>query len=93
MFIFFLLLGVGALLLVYIIMRSFTGADPRALAKALRWVGGAAIIVLASGLTLLDLRQPGIERTLNMSHIAARQEVRELLAAVGMDGSPVAGTS
>ncbi len=43
-----------------------------------------------SGLTLLDLRQPGIERTLNMSHIAARQEVRDLLTAVGMDGSPVA---
>jgi chromosome partitioning protein len=46
-----------------------------------------------SGLTLLDLRQPGIERTLSMSHVAARQEVRELLAAVGMDAAPAAGTS
>jgi chromosome partitioning protein len=46
-----------------------------------------------SGLTLLDLRQPGVERNLSMSHIAARQEVRALLAAVGMDGSPAeAGT-
>lgn len=43
-----------------------------------------------TGLTLLDLRQPGVERTLNMSHIAARQEVRDLLTAVGMDGSPMA---
>jgi len=42
-----------------------------------------------SGLTLLDLRQPGVERNLSMSHIAARQEVRALLASVGMDGSPV----
>ena len=46
-----------------------------------------------SGLTLLDLRQPGVERNLSMSHIAARQEVRALLAAVGMEGSPAeAGT-
>lgn len=41
-----------------------------------------------SGLTLLDLREKGLERALSMSHIAARQEVRELLAAVGMDGAP-----
>jgi chromosome partitioning protein len=47
-----------------------------------------------SGLTLLDLRQPGVERNLSMSHITARQEVRALLAAVGMEGPPVdAGTS
>jgi chromosome partitioning protein len=46
-----------------------------------------------SGLTLLDLRQPGVERTLNMSHIAARQEVRELLTAVGMDGAPAAAAA
>jgi chromosome partitioning protein len=46
-----------------------------------------------SGLTLLDLRQPGVERNLSMSHITARQEVRSLLAAVGMDGTPAdAGT-
>ena len=46
-----------------------------------------------SGLTLLDLRQPGVERNLSMSHITARQEVRALLAAVGLDGTPAdAGT-
>jgi chromosome partitioning protein len=43
-----------------------------------------------SGLTLLDLRQPGVERNLSMSHIAARQEVRGLLACVGMEGPPTA---
>jgi chromosome partitioning protein len=35
------------------------------------------------GLTLLDLRQSGADLT--MSHVAARQEVRALLAAVGLD--------
>ena len=40
-----------------------------------------------------DLRQPGVERNLSMSHITARQEVRALLAAVGMEGTPAdAGT-
>ena len=40
------------------------------------------------GLTLLDLRdnQPGIR--LSLSHIAARQEVRALLQAIGLDGEP-----
>jgi len=40
------------------------------------------------GLTLLDLRDPGLGRSLSMSHVAARQEVRELLAAVGMEAAP-----
>ena len=35
------------------------------------------------GLTLLDLRQSGTDLT--MSHVAARQEVRALLAAIGLD--------
>jgi chromosome partitioning protein len=35
------------------------------------------------GLTLLDLRQSGTDLT--MSHIAARQEVRALLTAIGLD--------
>lgn len=35
------------------------------------------------GLTLLDLRQSGADLT--MSHLAARQEVRALLAAIGLD--------
>src|SRR5262249_60906687 len=41
------------------------------------------------GLTLLDLKEAGIGIPLTMSHIAARQEVRELLAVVGLGaGSP-----
>ncbi|MBI3451935.1 MAG: ATPase [Rhodospirillales bacterium] len=43
-----------------------------------------------SGLTLLDLREPGLGTPLNMSHLAARQEVRELLAAVGMHADTAA---
>lgn len=35
------------------------------------------------GLTLLDLRQSGTDLT--MSHLAARQEVRALLSAIGLD--------
>ncbi len=41
-----------------------------------------------SGLTLLDLRDTGTRLT--MSHIAARQEVRDLLAAVVSTPAPVA---
>lgn len=36
------------------------------------------------GLALMDLRQPGIERTLSMSHVAARNEVRRLLDMLGV---------
>jgi chromosome partitioning protein len=43
-----------------------------------------------SGLTLLDLRAKGVGPALSMSHLAARQEVRGLLSAVGMDKAPVA---
>jgi chromosome partitioning protein len=39
------------------------------------------------GLTLLDLREPGLGRALNMSHVAARQEVRDLLGAVGIEAA------
>jgi len=35
-----------------------------------------------SGLTVLDLRDQGVEYKLTMSHVAARQEVRGLLAAL-----------
>lgn len=42
------------------------------------------------GLTLLDLREPGLGRALNMSHVAARQEVRDLLGAVGIEAAPPA---
>lgn len=37
------------------------------------------------GLTLLDLRNPGADIKMNMSHVAARQEVRALMAAIGLD--------
>jgi chromosome partitioning protein len=40
-----------------------------------------------AGLTLLDLGQQGLGMTMNMSHVAARQEVRDLLAAVGMQSA------
>lgn len=40
------------------------------------------------GLTLLDLREPGVGQRLNMSHVAARQEVRLLLQAIGLPGTP-----
>ena len=36
------------------------------------------------GLTLLDLRTKGIEVRMSMSHLAARQEVRALLEAIGL---------
>ena len=36
------------------------------------------------GLTLLDLRAPGLKQRLNTSHISARQEVRQLLQAIGL---------
>ncbi len=36
------------------------------------------------GLTLLDLMEPGAEVRLSMSHIAARQELRGLLQAIGL---------
>lgn len=35
-----------------------------------------------SGLTVLDLREDGVEYKLTMSHVAARQEVRGLLSAL-----------
>ncbi len=38
-----------------------------------------------AGLTLLDLREPGAGVPLNMSHLAARQEVRELIRVVGLE--------
>ncbi|MBI1244485.1 MAG: AAA family ATPase [Alphaproteobacteria bacterium] len=40
------------------------------------------------GLTLLDLRERGIQTPLTMSHIAGRQEVRALLDAIGLREAP-----
>ena len=36
------------------------------------------------GLTLLDLRQSGVGVDLNMAHVAARQELRRLIEAIGL---------
>lgn len=49
------------------------------------------------GLTLLDLRESGTGIRLNMSHVAARQEVRALVEAIGLglkrrETPPAAGT-
>jgi chromosome partitioning protein len=38
------------------------------------------------GLTMLDLPQPGLDIALSMSHVAARQEVRELVATLRLPG-------
>jgi chromosome partitioning protein len=40
------------------------------------------------GLTLLDLGRSGVGPSMSMSHVAARQEVRDLLAAVGLETAP-----
>lgn len=36
------------------------------------------------GLTLLDLRGAGLKRKMSMSHLAARQEVRNMIQAIGL---------
>ncbi|KLN59523.1 ATPase [Kiloniella spongiae] len=41
------------------------------------------------GLTLLDLDEKGTGVTMSMSHVAARQEVRSLLSAIGLDKEEV----
>lgn len=43
------------------------------------------------GLTLLDLRQADAGVSFTMSHVAARQEVRALLAAIGLPEAAAAG--
>ena len=41
-----------------------------------------------SGLTLLDLRERGIQTPLTMSHVAGRQEVRALINSIGVREAP-----
>lgn len=43
------------------------------------------------GLTLLDLRQAGLERSLSLSHVAARQELRGLLELISSREPAVTG--
>lgn len=38
------------------------------------------------GLTVLDLGEPGVKRSLTLSHVAARQEVREVLLSLRLPG-------
>jgi chromosome partitioning protein len=41
------------------------------------------------GLTLLDLREGGMGVAMNLSHVAARQEVRALIQAIGLEDEAV----
>ncbi|MBI1329920.1 MAG: AAA family ATPase [Alphaproteobacteria bacterium] len=43
------------------------------------------------GLTMLDLPQPGLEISFSMSHVAARQEVRELVGSLKLPGIDARG--
>lgn len=45
------------------------------------------------GLTMLDLPQPGLNVGFSMSHVAARQEVRQLLRTLKLPGIPEAATA
>ncbi|MBD0866328.1 MAG: ATPase, partial [Rhodobacteraceae bacterium] len=44
--------------------------------------------LFSRGLTLLDLRDTGVKQ-LNISNIAARQELRDMMKAVQLPGVPV----
>ena len=48
------LLGATALVLLILLLRAFVGANPTALAKALRYVGAGVLAALAVGLFFLD---------------------------------------
>ncbi len=41
------------------------------------------------GLTLLDLRDVGVQGQMNISNVAARQELRELMKALNLPGVEV----
>ncbi|HUO91951.1 MAG TPA: division plane positioning ATPase MipZ [Rhizomicrobium sp.] len=45
------------------------------------------------GLTMLDLPQPGLGSGFSMSHVAARQEVRQLLRTLKLPGIPESATA
>jgi hypothetical protein len=51
----YLLLGFAALLVVLVVVRAYTGADPRALARRLRIVAGAALLAAAAVLVVRGL--------------------------------------
>ena len=54
MTLFYLLIGIGVLLLLYSALRGFVGANPRTMITGLRWAavivgGGAALFLVLSG--------------------------------------------
>lgn len=55
-----LLLGAVALIAVIFLLRGFVGVDPKALAKALRYVGAGALGLLAVWLFVTDRFAPGM---------------------------------
>ena len=63
-------------------MRLATGFSERVIFREL----------FLKGLTLLDLRDEGTDVTLTMSHVAALQEVRNLLRAIGVERPEEEGT-
>ncbi len=48
------LLGAVALVAIILLVRAFVGADPKALVKALRYVGAGALLLAAIGLVAID---------------------------------------
>jgi len=54
------LLGAVALVAIILLVRAFVGADPKALVKALRYVGAGALLALAIFLIAIDRVGPGV---------------------------------
>lgn len=55
-----ILLGAVALIAILLLVRAFVGADPRALVRALRYVGAGALALLAIWLFATDRFAPGM---------------------------------
>lgn len=55
-----ILLGAVALIAILLLVRAFVGADPKALVRALRYVGAGALALLAIWLFVTDRFAPGM---------------------------------
>lgn len=55
-----ILLGAVALIAILFLVRAFVGADPKALVRALRYVGAGALLLLAIYLVARDLIGPAV---------------------------------